>query len=249
MVTRVFFVLLMCGLIPRFTFGQAVVDRAAIGRSALTGHYVGTAISKTGQLIPVSLDIMISAQGGYSGAVTTAFGVFAVSGRAPLESGATVLALSGESGKGTLRLSEIGAQLSGSYALADDSGSVSLQKMSEGIETAEASRRSLKTPIMFLGVYHMANPELDAVSFVADDALAPARQVQIQELVAHLRKFHPTKDIREHQSFSEAWGSNSGHHRCRSRPFAAGVRHGIVLLSGSGPTSVPRTVVRFLRVT
>ena len=205
MMTRVVLALI-CGMIPQFTLGQVVADRAAIQRSVLTGHYVGTAISKTGQSIPVSLDIT-SAQEGFTGAVTTAFGVFAVSGKVPLESGPTVLALYGQSGQGTLKLSEIDSQLSGTYTLADDSGTVSLHRTSQSAQTAEASSKSLKTPILFLGVYHMANPELDAVRFVADDVLSPVRQREIEALVVHLQQFRPTKVLVEAPYSDATWQS------------------------------------------
>ncbi len=190
--------------VPVLASAQIAISRTAVDDAALSGHYVGTAISKTGQSIPLSLDITFAKQR-YSGAVTTAFGVFTLSGEAPSGSSPLVLTLSGESGQGTLTLPEKGAQLNGVYTLADDSGTVSLHRTSQKVQTAEASSASLKTPILFLGVYHMANPELDAVRFVADDVLTPVRQQQIKALVARLQQFRPTKVLVEAPYSDPTW--------------------------------------------
>src|SRR5215218_6554154 len=50
-----------------------------------------------------------------------------------------------------------------------------------------------RSPIMILGLYHMANPGLDAVNVAADDVLLPRRQKEIQDLVNRLARFRPTK--------------------------------------------------------
>jgi len=50
-----------------------------------------------------------------------------------------------------------------------------------------------RSPIMILGLYHMANPGLDAVNVEADDVLLPRRQKEIQDLVNRLAAFRPTK--------------------------------------------------------
>lgn len=47
--------------------------------------------------------------------------------------------------------------------------------------------------IMILGSYHMANPGKDYANLRADDVLAPARQAQIETVVAALAAFGPTK--------------------------------------------------------
>jgi len=47
--------------------------------------------------------------------------------------------------------------------------------------------------VLVLGVYHMANPGRDVVNLQADDVLAPKRQAGIAEVIAVLKKFHPTK--------------------------------------------------------
>src|SRR5687768_9700590 len=61
------------------------------------------------------------------------------------------------------------------------------------LPAAERDCREGQSPIMILGMYHMANPGLDAVNLDADDVLLPRRQREIQELVNRLAKFRPTK--------------------------------------------------------
>jgi len=69
-----------------------------------------------------------------------------------------------------------------------------------GVAHAQASTSSTnstcgegRSPIMILGLYHMANPGLDAVNVEADDVLLPRRQKEIQDLVNRLAAFRPTK--------------------------------------------------------
>lgn len=59
--------------------------------------------------------------------------------------------------------------------------------------TAESACKAGQSPLMILGMYHMANPGLDAINTEADDVLAPKRQQEIQALVNNLQKFRPTK--------------------------------------------------------
>ena len=47
--------------------------------------------------------------------------------------------------------------------------------------------------IMILGSGHLANPGADAYNFRMDDVLAPKRQREIEQLVAQLKEFRPTK--------------------------------------------------------
>jgi hypothetical protein len=47
--------------------------------------------------------------------------------------------------------------------------------------------------ILVLGTYHMANPGRDVYNMQADDVRSPKRQAEITELLAVLKKFHPTK--------------------------------------------------------
>ena len=54
-------------------------------------------------------------------------------------------------------------------------------------------RAPVRAEIFVLGVYHMANPGRDIFNTQADDVLAPKRQAEIQQLLAVLRRFQPTK--------------------------------------------------------
>jgi hypothetical protein len=47
--------------------------------------------------------------------------------------------------------------------------------------------------IMVLGTYHMSNPGHDIHNMQADDVLSPKRQQEIAQLIAVLKRFHPTK--------------------------------------------------------
>ena len=50
-----------------------------------------------------------------------------------------------------------------------------------------------RAEVLVLGVYHMANPGRDIFNTQADDVLAPKRQEEIAQVIAALKKFHPTK--------------------------------------------------------
>jgi len=50
-----------------------------------------------------------------------------------------------------------------------------------------------KPHILVLGTFHMANPGRDVLNMQVDDMLAPRRQAEIEQFVAALEKFHPTK--------------------------------------------------------
>ena len=50
-----------------------------------------------------------------------------------------------------------------------------------------------KPTIMILGSSHLANPGMDGTNYKMDDALAPKRQREIEQLVKQLREFKPTK--------------------------------------------------------
>lgn len=50
-----------------------------------------------------------------------------------------------------------------------------------------------KTQLMLLGSYHMSNPGMDQFNLESDDVLAPQRQKEIEEVVALLAEFKPTK--------------------------------------------------------
>jgi hypothetical protein len=51
----------------------------------------------------------------------------------------------------------------------------------------------LRAEVLVLGVYHMSNPGRDIFNTEADDVLTPKRQTEIAQLVAALKRFHPTK--------------------------------------------------------
>ena len=68
-----------------------------------------------------------------------------------------------------------------------------LARAQTGRSSAGAACGEGRSPIMILGMYHMANPGLDAVNVDADDVLLPRRQAEIQDLVNHLASFRPTK--------------------------------------------------------
>jgi hypothetical protein len=57
--------------------------------------------------------------------------------------------------------------------------------------------------ILVLGTYHMANPGHDIFNMQADDVLAPKRQQEIEQVIAVLKQFHPTKIAIESDIFSE----------------------------------------------
>lgn len=50
-----------------------------------------------------------------------------------------------------------------------------------------------KPQLMVLGVYHFANPGLDAVRQATDDILSPVRQVELAQVVDHLSRWQPTR--------------------------------------------------------
>ncbi len=62
-----------------------------------------------------------------------------------------------------------------------------------GISIASRAQSDARPQILVLGVYHMANPGRDIFNMQADDVLAPKRQVEIAQLIAALKNFHPTK--------------------------------------------------------
>jgi hypothetical protein len=50
-----------------------------------------------------------------------------------------------------------------------------------------------KARVLILGTFHMANPGRDVLNMQVDDMLAPRRQVEIEQFVAALAEFRPTK--------------------------------------------------------
>ena len=59
--------------------------------------------------------------------------------------------------------------------------------------TRGTEQMSKKPTIMILGSTHLANPGMDAFNTKMDDVLAPRRQREIEQLVAQLKAFRPTK--------------------------------------------------------
>lgn len=59
--------------------------------------------------------------------------------------------------------------------------------------STETPAARARAEVLVLGVYHMSNPGRDIVDMRADDVLAPRRQAEIEDVVAVLEKFHPTK--------------------------------------------------------
>jgi hypothetical protein len=50
-----------------------------------------------------------------------------------------------------------------------------------------------KAHVLVLGTFHMANPGRDILNMQVDDMLAPKRQAEIEQFVAALEQFRPTK--------------------------------------------------------
>ena len=61
------------------------------------------------------------------------------------------------------------------------------------VATAAWGQGQSKPEILILGTYHMANPGRDIYNMQADDVLSAKRQQEIEQLVAVLKKFQPTK--------------------------------------------------------
>ena len=59
--------------------------------------------------------------------------------------------------------------------------------------TEDTTQMTKKPTIMILGSSHLANPGADAFNFRMDDVLAPKRQREMEQLVAQLKSFRPTK--------------------------------------------------------
>lgn len=62
-----------------------------------------------------------------------------------------------------------------------------------GAQFAALGGRTTGAQVLVIGMYHMSNPGLDAVTVRADDVLAAKRQREIDELVGRLAAFRPTK--------------------------------------------------------
>jgi hypothetical protein len=174
---------------------------------AATGHYEGAATNKEHQNIPVVIDL--SDHGGaFSGSITTPLGVFAITGGSRQAGTITIeFDAGGEKGRISVKRNDNDKNLLGTFSLGGDGGPINLQKTGETPLSPAEAKSSLATPIMFLGVYHMNNPGLDAVNLQADDVLAPKRQQEIEEVVERLARFRPTKIAIEAQYRDTRWPS------------------------------------------
>lgn len=79
---------------------------------------------------------------------------------------------------------------------------VALLMFSAAPAAAQQPAPPARGEVLVLGVYHMANPGRDVFNTKADDVLAPKRQAEMAELIATLKRFHPTK-IAVESDFSE----------------------------------------------
>jgi len=159
-------------------------------RVAATGHYEGEATNKENQALAVIIDLRDTG-GALSGSITTPVGVFPITGGGWQGRSMTIEFDAGGQ-KGTITAQVSDKDLVGTFSLGDDGGPINVRKTSETPISGGAGKSALSTPIMFLGVYHMDNPGLDAVNLQADDVLAPKRQHEIEELVERLARFQPT---------------------------------------------------------
>lgn len=61
------------------------------------------------------------------------------------------------------------------------------------LAAAIAAIQARPTEVMVLGTWHFGNPNADMVNLQAEDVLTPAKQAQLDSLVARLAAFRPTK--------------------------------------------------------
>jgi uncharacterized protein DUF5694 len=164
--------------------------KAAVVPSA-TGRYEGTATNSAQQVIPVVIDLT-EAGDKLSGEINSTHGNFPIVGGTRQGDAVTIeFDVGGE--KGTISAKLTGGRLLGTFTAGDDGGPVDLRKTTDVPGGPAADNSPITTPILFLGVYHMANPGLDEVNTLADDVLAPKRPQEIEELTDRLARFRPTK--------------------------------------------------------
>ena len=159
--------------------------------SVLIGHYEGTATNKAQQIIPITIELT-DTNGSFSGNINSTVGNFPIIGGSRQAESVTIhFDANGETGTISVKLDN--GRLTGTFTLGDDGGPVEATKTADASPNAATGKSSLANPILFLGVYHMANPGLDEVNTQADDVLSPKRQTEIEELVKRLSLFRPTK--------------------------------------------------------
>lgn len=192
------FVLFLCSLIaiaqpiPR---QQRQVENRPTGA---TDHYEGTATGSDQESIPVTIDLSENG-GAFSGEIVSSYGTFAITGGSRAGDTVTIqFDMNGETGSVTGNLTN--GRLLGTYTAGNQTGSVDVHK------TSGAPPAPTPTPILILGVYHMANssPE-QGQPRSPDDLLGPKRQEQIQELIDDLAHFRPTKIAIEAQYGDTYW--------------------------------------------
>jgi hypothetical protein len=93
------------------------------------------------------------------------------------------------SGGKKMRGKVLGAALRGAVCVAVCTAAV----WGQAKATGAAAPNSKRAEVLVLGTYHMANPGHDVFNMKADDVLSPKRQKEIDELIAVLKKFKPTK--------------------------------------------------------
>jgi hypothetical protein len=69
---------------------------------------------------------------------------------------------------------------------------------------AVAAEMPKPAEVLLLGVFHFDNPGLDYVKSEVPDVLLPARQAEIEAIVAQLREFQPTKILLEYPAEKQA---------------------------------------------
>lgn len=157
--------------------------------ASLTGHYEGTATDKAQQAIPLVVNLRY-ASGILSGQIDSSYGTFPITG-GTRKSDSVSIEFDSNGSKGAISAKLSGDTLVGTFSVGEDSGSIELKKTSDVPDGA--TRSHIATPILILGVYHMANPGLDEVNSLADDVLTPKRQKEIENLCKQLARFQPTK--------------------------------------------------------
>jgi len=164
---------------------------ASVGQP-FTGYYEGAATNKRQQVIvPLAIDLA-DAGGHFSGEISSTFGVFPIVGGNHQADAITIeFDAGGEKGTISAKLSD--GRLFGTFTTGDDGGSIDVKKTADVPGRADTGKSAMATPILFLGVYHMANPGLDEVNTQADDVLTPKRQQELDDLADRLARFRPTK--------------------------------------------------------
>jgi hypothetical protein len=162
-------------------------ENASPAAPRLAGHYEGTATTKAQQAIPLIVNLTDD-NGRFSGQVNSNYGVYPITGGTRNGDSITIeFDANGDKGEISAKLS--GDTLVGTFSVGGDGGSVGLKKTSD----VPSGPTKSATPILILGVYHMANPGLDEVNVLADDVLTAKRQKEIENLCEQLARFQPTK--------------------------------------------------------